>query len=292
MSRAPLYGAIEAGGTKFVCAVGENPIELRDIKRFSTSNNPLETVSEIVDYFTARGPLASIGIASFGPIDFATGCITTTPKTSWQHFPLRGAFERAFNVPVGFDTDVNAAAIGEARYGAGQGLDDFIYITVGTGIGGGAITRGRPVHGLLHPEMGHLLVRRAPGEIDGFNGVCPFHSNCLEGMASGPSLRERWGVYADELPPAHPGWAIEADYLAQACVNLACTLSPRMIVLGGGVMAQTHLFDLVRTRASELVNGYIDLPRIAPPALPYPGLAGALVLATEAAGKAQEELAR
>lgn len=278
MSR-PVYGAVEAGGTKFVCAVGESPLELREIRRISTSHNPVETMAEVVEYFQAQGPLAALGVASFGPIDYRSGSITTTPKAGWQNFPLRGALERAFGVRVGFDTDVNAAALAEAVHGAGSGLQNFIYITVGTGIGGGAIVNGQPVHGLLHPEMGHLLVRRAPDEVDGFQGVCPYHSNCLEGMASGPAMRARWGVSADELPPEHVAWRIEADYLAQACINLACTLSPEMIVLGGGVMAQQHLFQLVRMRASDLMNGYLALPHIAPPALPYPGLSGALALA-------------
>lgn len=277
-----LYGTVEAGGTKFVCAVGTSPSDLQDVRRFSTSSNPVETVAEVVRYFEAHQPLAAIGIASFGPIDYMTGCITTTPKAGWQDFPLRGSLERAFRVKVGFDTDVNAAALAEARLGAAQGLENAIYITVGTGIGGGAIVAGRPVHGLLHPEMGHLLVRRAPGESEGFPGVCPYHGDCLEGMASGPSMQARWSKPAHELPADHPAWVLEADYLAQACVNLACILSPEMILLGGGVMTQSHLIGMVRARAEELMRGYVLVPRIEPPALPYPGLAGALVLAMEA----------
>ncbi|MBN9663768.1 MAG: ROK family protein [Acidobacteria bacterium] len=276
-----LYGALEAGGTKFVVAVGDDPLQPRDVRRFSTSNNPVETVSEVVQYFQERGPLKGVGVATFGPIDFASGAITNTPKLAWQNFPLRDALRRALNVPVGFDTDVNGAALGEARCGAGRGLDNLVYLTVGTGIGGGALVGGQLVHGLMHPEMGHLLVRRAPGERADFEGVCPFHGSCLEGMASGPAMQARWGVAAHELPPEHEAWRIEADYLAQACVNLACVVSPQVIVLGGGVMGQRHLFPLVRTRAEELCKGYLPLPAIVPPGLEYPGLSGAFVLAME-----------
>lgn len=278
-----LYGALEAGGTKFVVAVGDDPLQPRDVRRFSTSNNPVETVSEVVEYFQERGPLKGVGVATFGPIDFASGAITNTPKLAWQNFPLRDALRRGLNVPVGFDTDVNGAALGEARCGAGKGLENLVYITVGTGIGGGALVGGQLVHGLMHPEMGHLLVRRAPGEKADFAGVCPFHGDCLEGMASGPSMQARWGVPAHELAPEHEAWRIEADYLAQACVNLACVVSPQVIVLGGGVMGQRHLFPLVRTRAEELCQGYLPLPAIVPPGLEYPGLSGAFVLAMEAA---------
>jgi fructokinase len=278
----PVYGAVEAGGTKFVCAVGASPLELRDIRRISTSNNPLETVAEVVDYFRERGPLAALGIASFGPVDYRAGSIANTPKQGWQHFPLRGALERALHVKAGFETDVNAAAIAEARHGAGAGLRNFIYVTVGTGIGGGAVVNGRAVHGLLHPEMGHLLVRRASEEVHGFRGICPYHGDCLEGMASGPAMQARWEQPAHLLPEDHAAWRIEADYLAQACHNLACAISPEMIVLGGGVMARRHSFAMIRERAAALMNGYVEAPRIEPPALDYPGLAGALVLAMEA----------
>ncbi|MGJ5815526.1 ROK family protein [Paludibaculum fermentans] len=278
-----LYGAVEAGGTKFVVAVGDDPLQPREVRRFSTSNNPLETLAEVVQYFQERGPLKGVGVATFGPIDFASGAITNTPKLAWQNFPLRDALRRGLNVPVGFDTDVNGAALGEARCGAGKGLENLVYITVGTGIGGGALVGGQLVHGLMHPEMGHLLVRRASGEKVDFAGVCPFHGDCLEGLASGPAMQARWGVPAHELPPEHEAWRIEADYLAQACVNLACVVSPQVIVLGGGVMGQRHLFPLVRTRAEELSQGYLPLPAIVPPGLEYPGLSGAFVLAMEAA---------
>lgn len=277
-----LYGAVEAGGTKFVVAVGEDPSQPRDIQRIPTSSNPLETMAEIVDYFEQHGPLQALGVASFGPISYASGCITNTPKLAWQNFPLRDTLGSALHVRVGFDTDVNGAALGEARCGAGQGLDNLVYITVGTGIGGGALSGGHLVHGLLHPEMGHMVVRRAPGELEGFEGICPFHKNCLEGMASGPAMQARWNTRADQLPAGHDAWRVEADYLAQACINLACILSPQAILLGGGVMEQRQLFPMIQARAAQITNGYLPLPSIIPPACRYPGLSGALALALDA----------
>lgn len=274
-----LYGAVEAGGTKFVVAVGESPSQPRNIQRIMTSNNPLETMAEVIAYFENQGPLQAIGVASFGPISYTSGCITNTPKLAWQNFPLRDALHDALRVPIGFDTDVNGAALGEVRCGAGRGLDNLVYITVGTGIGGGALVGGQLVHGLLHPEMGHMVVRRAPGELAGFEGVCPFHTNCLEGMASGPAMQARWKTPANQLPPDHDAWRLEADYLAQACVNLACILSPQAIVLGGGVMEQLQLFPMIEARAAQITNGYLPLPAIVRPGCQYPGLSGALALA-------------
>ncbi len=277
-----LYGAIEAGGTKFVVAVGESPEEPRQIERIPTTA-PGETIAAVVDYFRARGPLDALGVATFGPVDFSTGSISTTPKLAWRNYPLRDALAKALCVPVGLETDVNGAALGEARCGAGRGLSDLIYVTVGTGIGGGALVGGRLVHGLMHSEMGHLLVRRAPGELDGFKGVCPYHGDCLEGMACGPAIQARWGARAETLPKDHPAWLVEADYLAQACFQMACVLSPQAIVLGGGVMEQAQLFSLIRTRTAELCQGYLKLPAIVPPGLRYPALSGALALARDAA---------
>jgi fructokinase len=277
-----LYGAIEAGGTKFVVAVGESPEEPRQIERIPTTA-PGETIAAVVDYFRARGPLDALGVATFGPVDFSTGSISTTPKLAWRNYPLRDALAKALCVPVGLETDVNGAALGEARCGAGRGLSDLIYVTVGTGIGGGALAGGRLVHGLMHSEMGHLLVRRAPGELDGFKGVCPYHGDCLEGMACGPAIQARWGARAETLPKDHPAWLVEADYLAQACFQMACVLSPQAIVLGGGVMEQAQLFSLIRTRTAELCQGYLKLPAIVPPGLRYPALSGALALARDAA---------
>ena len=274
-----LYGAVEAGGTKFVVAVGEDPSQPRNIQRIPTSIHPHETMAAVIAYFKMQGPLHAIGIASFGPISYTSGCITNTPKLPWQNFPLRDTLRDALNVPIGFDTDVNGAALGEARCGAGQGLENLVYLTVGTGIGGGALVGGRLVHGLLHPEMGHMVVRPAPGELEGFQGVCPFHKNCLEGMASGPAIEARWNTRAEQLPADHEAWRVQADYLAQASINLACILSPQTIVLGGGVMEQLHLFPRIEQRALEITNGYLPLPPIVPPGCPYPGLSGALALA-------------
>jgi fructokinase len=274
---------VEAGGTKFVVAVGESALEPRDVVRIETSSRPEETVAEVLRYFEKHGPLTALGIATFGPVDFATGRITTTPKPGWRDFPLRDALAGPLGVKAGFDTDVNGAALAEARLGAGRGCDDVVYFTVGTGIGGGVLSGGRLVHGLMHSEMGHLLVRPDAEEAPGFAGVCPYHGNCLEGMASGPAMESRWRVPASQLPPDHPAWRVEAGYLAQACVNVACVLSPQVVVLGGGVMGQPHLLDMVRTRAASLANGYLPLPRIEAPALPFPGLSGALLLAIEAA---------
>jgi fructokinase len=277
------YGAVEAGGTKFLLAVGEDPLRLEQVTRIETSNEPQETMAAVVEFFRRSGPLEALGVATFGPVDFATGRITTTPKLAWRDFPLRGWLEQALGVPVGFDTDVNGAALAEARYGAGRGVEDLVYFTVGTGIGGGAVAGGRLVHGLMHSEMGHLLVRRAPDEVPGFAGVCPYHGDCLEGMASGPAIEARWGHPAETLPQNHPAWRVEADYLAQACMAVSCVLSPRVIVLGGGVMEQEHLLEVVRARTAACANGYFPLPRIERPALEHPGLSGALILAEEAA---------
>ncbi|MEJ5367874.1 MAG: ROK family protein [Bryobacteraceae bacterium] len=277
------YGAVEAGGTKFLLAVGEDPLRLEQVTRIETSDEPDKTVAAVAEYFRRAGRIDALGVATFGPVDFPTGRITTTPKLAWRDFPLRSRLEEALGVPVGFDTDVNGAALAEARYGAGRGVEDLVYFTVGTGIGGGAVAGGRLIHGLMHSEMGHLLVRRAPDEVPGFAGVCPYHGDCLEGMASGPAIEARWGHRAESLPRNHPAWRVEADYLAQACIAVACVLSPRVIVLGGGVMEQRHLLERIRARVAEYANGYFPLPRIEPPELEHPGLCGAWMLAAEAA---------
>ncbi len=288
-------GGIEAGGTKFVCAVGTGPDDIRAEVRFPTTT-PDETIGRAVEFFREQvvhhGRPAAIGIGAFGPIDPnpaspTYGYITSTPKPGWVHTDLAGRLAEALDVPLGFDTDVNAAALGEWRWGAGRGLGNFIYLTVGTGIGGGVLIDGRPVHGLIHPEMGHILVRRDPAA-DPYNGRCPYHGDCLEGLASGPAIGERWGRPANELLPNHPAWELEADYLAQALHAYICTLSPERIILGGGVMEQTHLFPLVRQKVRLSLNGYVQSPAIldgdetyiVPPALGgRAGIAGAFVLA-------------
>lgn len=290
-----LYGAVEAGGTKILCAVGTGPDDLRALTRFPTTT-PEETIGRIVAFFRAQPePVQAIGIGSFGPVDLNPGSpqygwITATPKPGWQNTDLGGAIRRALGVPVGFETDVNAAALGEFRWGAAAGLDTFIYLTVGTGIGGGGMVGGRLMHGLLHPEMGHI---RIPHDwaLDPFEGLCPFHGDCLEGLAAGPAMAQRWGRPGSELEPDHPGWDLEASYLAVALVNYICILSPERIILGGGVMQQAHLFPLLRRKVVQLLNGYLPAKAIltgidryiVPPGLgERAGILGALALAQQA----------
>lgn len=294
-----LYGGIEVGGTKIICAVGSGPQDVRAEVRFPTTT-PGETLARIITFFRQQqlaAPLAAVGIGSFGPVSLDPnapdyGSITTTPKPGWAHTELAGAIGRALGLPVGFDTDVNAAAFGEWRWGAAQGLDTFIYLTVGTGVGGGGLSNGRLMHGLLHPEMGHIRLPR-DRQTDPFAGICPYHGDCLEGLASGPALQARWGLPAETLPTDHPAWVLEARYLALACVSFICTLSPQRIILGGGVMSQSHLFPLIRQDVQSLLNGYIQTPAvlqqidayIVPPRLGgRVGVLGALALAEQVAG--------
>ena len=268
-SDAPLFGGVEGGGTKFLCVIGRGPDEVVAEGRIATTT-PQATLSETVEFFRSEsarvGTLAAIGIGSFGPVDLheaspTWGYITTTPKPGWEHTDVAGRLRRDLGVPVAFDTDVNAAALGEARWGAARGLDSFVYLTVGTGIGGGGLLGGRPLHGLVHPEMGHLLLPRDRAA-DPFPGMCPFHGDCLEGLASGPALLARWGQPAESLPEGHPAWPLEAHYLALAVVNFVCTLSPQRIILGGGVMDQGHLFPLIRREVVDLLNGYLRVGEI------------------------------
>ncbi len=264
-----LYGSIEAGGTKFVCATGNGPDDIRAEVRFPTTT-PDETIGRSIGFFqeqvSQHGPLTALGIASFGPVDPNPkspnfGYITTTPKPGWANANLAGALGSALNIPVGFDTDVNGAALGEWRWGAAQGVDSFIYLTIGTGIGGGAMVNNQLAHGLIHPEMGHIRLPH-DREADPYPGHCPFHGDCLEGLASGPAIGERWGQTAESLPADHPAWELEAHYLGLALVNFICTLSPQRIIMGGGVMAQPHLFPLVREKVQKLLNGYVQSPAI------------------------------
>ncbi len=297
-----LYGGIEAGGTKIICAVGTGPADLRAQISFPTTT-PSETLARIITFFQQQQivtSLAAIGIGSFGPIspdhhapDY--GYITSTPKPGWAQTDIAGTIKRALGIPVGFDTDVNAAALGERRWGAARGLTTFIYLTVGTGIGGGGISNDRLMHGLLHPEMGHIRLPHDQ-QVDPFPGICPYHGDCLEGLASGTAMKARWGMSAETLPPDHPAWALEAHYLALACVTFICTLSPQRIILGGGVMSQGHLFPLIRQGVQALLNEYIQASAIlkqvetyiAPPGLgSQVGVLGALALAEQAAGESQ-----
>jgi fructokinase len=292
-----LWGGIEAGGTKFVCAVGAGPNDIRAETRFPTTT-PEETIGRAICFFEEqkeRAAISAVGIASFGPIDPnpaspSFGFITSTPKPGWANTDFVGQIEQALNVPVGFDTDVNGAALGEYRWGAAQGLDTFIYLTIGTGIGGGAMVNGHLLHGLVHPEMGHIRLPHNTGE-DPFPGSCPFHGDCLEGLAAGPALEARWGQRAETLPPDHPAWPLEAHYLALGLVNMICILSPQRIIMGGGVMEQPKLFPLVRSEVQALLNEYVKAPAIidqiddyiVPPGLESrAGVLGAIALAIQA----------
>lgn len=262
-----LFGGIEAGGTKFVCAIGTGPDDIRAETRFPTTT-PDETIAEAIGFFrqaVTDEPLSAVGIASFGPIDpdpdSATwGHITSTPKLGWQQADLAGPVGRTLGLPIGFDTDVNGAALGEHRWGVARGLDTFIYLTVGTGIGGGAMVEGNLLHGLLHPEMGHMLLARRQG--DDYSGRCPYHGACLEGLASGPAIEERWGAKAETLPSDHPAWDLEAHYLAFGLANLIGAISPQRIILGGGVMGLQQLFPMIRRKVREILNGYVQATAI------------------------------
>jgi fructokinase len=259
---APCVGGVEAGGSKFVCGIGTGPSDLRAEACFPTTT-AAETLARLVDFFRERAastPYAALGIASFGPLDLVPGSptagfITETPKPGWSRVDIAGAFRRGLGVPVAIDTDVNAAALGELRWGAGAGSDPLVYLTVGTGIGGGAVVGGRALHGLVHPEMGHMRIPRDPA--DTFAGVCPFHGDCLEGLASGRAIRERRGLPGEALSVDDPVWALEARYLALGLVNIVGVLSPRRIIVGGGVMRHPHLLARLRDEAQRLLAGYV-----------------------------------
>ena len=261
-----IYGGIEAGGTKFVCAIGDQSGRLQSRTEFPTTT-PLETIGRALEFFTGQpDPLVAIGIGSFGPVDLKPaspkfGYITSTPKAGWRDTEFVGAVRRATGLPVAFDTDVNAAALGESRWGAAQGLDTFLYLTIGTGLGGGGMANGRLLHGLVHPEMGHIRVPHDRGA-DPFPGCCPFHGDCLEGLVCGPALQARWGRPGETLPPDHPAWDLEAQYIASGLATWICTLSPERIILGGGVMRQEGLFFRVRGKVLDLLQGYIQTPEI------------------------------
>jgi fructokinase len=264
-----LLAGVEAGGTKFVCAVGHGPDGILAEKTIPTTT-PGETTQRVRDFLgeAARnhGPIDGLGVVSFGPVDpdpasSGYGCITRTPKDGWQGVDLLGMLQAGLNVPVGFDTDVNGAALGEWRWGSAKGLDTFVYVTVGTGIGGGGLAGGRRMHGLVHPEMGHIPVPRDPAR-DPFPGICPFHGDCLEGLASGPALKARWGRPASELHDRPEVWELEADYLAAALQSFVFILSPQRIILGGGVMETPGLVELVRTRLVQRLNGYAVHPTL------------------------------
>lgn len=282
-----MYGAIEAGGTKFVCAISDENFEIKERVSIPTTT-PEETLSHVFEFFD-QFKLDSIGIGSFGPIDVnkksATyGYVTTTPKVAWTNFDFLGAVKKRYEIPVGWTTDVNAAALGELKKGAAIGLDSCVYLTVGTGIGGGAVVNGKLLAGYGHPEMGHMLVRLHPDE--SYGGFCPYHGNCLEGIAAGPAIEGRYGVKGHELADKIEVWQMEAYYLAQALMNYTLILSPERIVLGGGVMNQNQLYTLVREEFKKLMAGYVAVPPleeyiVAPGLGDNAGVTGCLLLAAD-----------
>jgi fructokinase len=255
-----LYGGIEAGGTKFVCAVATSPEDPPVAELEVATTTPDETLAKAVGFFKEHD-LKALGIASFGPIDLRRGSptygyITGTPKEVWKNTDIVGLFDRTLGVPTGFDTDVNASALAETLYGAAHGLDSVIYITVGTGIGGGAMIDGEVVHGLVHPEMGHLPVPRHSR--DTYVGYCAFHGDCLEGMACGPAIEARWKKPAGALPLDHEAWEFEAYYLARGICTMVYTISPQRIICGGGVMTKKGLLPLIRKQVVEMLHGYVQ----------------------------------
>lgn len=286
-----IFGGLEGGGTKFVCVVGNSPERIVDEVRFPTTT-PKETLQKAIGFFESHS-LTAIGLASFGPLDLhpessTYGHILSTPKPGWSHTDILGAFRRRFNIPVAFDLDVNAAAFGEFHLVENnRHLDSLVYFTIGTGIGAGIISNQVLTRGLQHPEVGHIYI---PHDLlaDPFPGMCPFHGDCLEGLASGPAVEERWGQKGAHLSSDHPAWELEATYIAYALCNTILTISPQRIILGGGVMQQDHLFPLVRNKVKKFLNGYIDSPVfsgtleyfIVPPALgTRSGVLGALEMA-------------
>lgn len=280
-----MLGAIEAGGTKFVCAVSDNELAIQDRVTIPTTT-PEETLGKVFEFFD-QFELESIGIGSFGPIDVnqqseTYGYITTTPKTAWQQTDFLGQMKNRYSIPIGWTTDVNAAALGELERGAAKGKSSCVYLTIGTGIGGGAVVNGEPLEGFGHPEMGHLLVKRHPE--DTFEGICPFHKDCLEGLASGPAIEKRYGKKAQDLSDDQKVWEIQAYYLAQALINYTLIISPEKIILGGGVMKQKQLFPLVREQFQKLLNGYVATPALeeyimSPGLNDDAGITGSLILA-------------
>ena len=287
-----IFGAIEAGGTKFVCAVGDNNGQIFEKVQFPTTT-PAETMEQVLEFFS-RFNLRAIGLGSFGPCDVNSesityGYITSTPKLSWRGYPILKTLEESFNIPIGFSTDVNTAALGEVTFGAAKGLDSCLYITVGTGIGAGAVLGGKILQGLSHPEMGHVIVRRHSN--DTYLGKCPYHRDCLEGLAAGPAIEERWENTGIELVNRLEVWELESYYLAQALVQYILILSPKKIILGGGVMKQKQLFPLIYRDVKKLLNKYIEIPQLSDGIENYivpaglgdlAGITGALLLGKQA----------
>ena len=262
---ATIYGGVETGGTWCVCALGSGPGELLAEEQFPTASPP-ETLERIIDFFRAQPTPAAIGVGSFGPVDAdpdspSWGQVTTTPKPGWQRTAVASVIRDRLGVPVAFDTDVNAAALGEHRWGAGREVGSLCYLTVGTGIGAGLVIGGRPLRGLVHPEVGHLRIPH-DRQRDPFPGSCPAHGDCWEGLASGSALAERWSASPADLPDEHPAWRLEADYVALGLLSIVCVASPERIVVGGGVMDRRLLLPMVRERLRDLLAGYLDTPML------------------------------
>lgn len=298
-----IYGALEAGGTKMVCAVGdENGKILEQISIPTTT--PAETMPQIIAYFRGKG-IAALGVGCFGPIDLnrdskTYGYITSTPKLAWRDYNIAGTLKAALGIPVGFDTDVNGSLLGEVTWGCAKGLHDAMYLTVGTGIGAGIMSNGKLLHGMLHPEFGHMLMGLHPWDLNGlpklalpedaathdfvrpassrgaknlpqmhsriqaaFGGICPYHGACMEGLASGPAIEARWGRKAAKLKDCAQVWELESYYLGQALANGIMALSPQKIILGGGVMHQEQLLPLIRRQVTEQLNGYLNTKELA-----------------------------
>ena len=282
-----MIAGIELGGTKTVVAIGTTEGRVIEEMRFPTTL-PEETLGIAIEWLHERGTPECIGIAAFGPIGIVPkrdnyGRILATPKPGWAGFSLIDAFSNAFpNAKLTLDTDVNAAALAEAKIGAAAGLDDVAYITIGTGIGGGILSGGHLIHGALHPEFGHLKVPRQPG--DDFAGVCPFHLDCLEGLASGPSIAARWSTPAHEIPADHPAWDTQAWYLAHGILSLLAIVSPSRVIVGGGVSQVAGLHRKVHDKLVEIAAGYfppvLEPGYVAAPALGQEaGICGAFLLA-------------
>lgn len=297
MSARALYGAIEAGGTKFVCEAGYGPLEIPQVFReVIPTTTPASTLAAVVGFFErvrkTEGEFAGIGVGAFGPLDIdprsATwGSILDTPKPGWSGVSLVAPLVGRFRCPVAVDTDVNAAALAEMRFGAAVDVDSLVYVTVGTGIGGGVVIGGRTLSGMLHPEMGHIRVRRDARD-ETFPGVCPFHGDCLEGLASGPAILARWGTKLEGLPDTHPGLEIIGGYLGQLAATVALVLSARRIIFGGGVTS-ARLLPLIRAAAERELAGYLPVATrgggferliVAPVLGDRAGITGAMLLAT------------
>jgi len=264
------FGGIEAGGTHFNCILANGPDDILAEIQLSTAD-PMTTLSSVSNFFreqisSRKIQIEAIGLGSFGPVELNPdskryGSITCTPKPGWQNTPILKILQKELSIPLFFETDVNCAALGEMTWGAGQDVKDFLYITIGTGIGGGIIFDRKPVHGLTHSELGHILIPHDLSK-DPFTGSCPFHKDCFEGLASGPAMEKRWKTKSENLPSNHPAWQLEKEYISIALHNYICTLSPEKIILGGGVMQNDFLFPQIREQTLSLLNQYIESPAL------------------------------